>query len=462
MSGPDKETARLPERPSREYLRKAAKRMARAEQLQLARAQAQLARKHGYRSWSELMKAVDSAVSPPPAMSPLAAAAARADVSTVRNLLDKGAAVDGEPTDRFTPLFLACDSDGPAADRLEVSRLLIEAGAFTRAFCEGGATPLHAAARRGPAELVELLLRHGAIFWITDDQQRRPYDWAKAATPIDRDRILYLLADGPKISDPEFRAAVEAIQRGDAEELARLLDARPALLHERAIEPEAAPRGYFSDPKLFWFVANNPTLVPRPPDNIVEIARLMIARGVEQEDLDYTLELAMTDGLMPRDMQMELVRALVEAGAVATPRAVLMTLGHRQTGPIEWLVDHGLELSAAAAAGLGRTAELPALLAVASTEEQTDALGMAVINGEAEAARLCLEAGADPNRFMPCHAHSTPLHQAAIDGDVAMLELLVAHGGRADIRDTLWRGTPLGWAIQGSKAEAEAYLRSLG
>lgn len=463
MSDSESNSARLPERPSREYLRKAAKRLARGEKIQLAEAQGRLARGYGYRNWAELMTAVDAAapVASTPEMSPLAVAAARCDAVEVRRLLDQGEPVDGQPSDRFTPLFLACDSAAKPAQRLEVARLLIEAGAFTRAFGEGGATPLHAAARRGPVELVELLLSHGAIFWITDEANRRPYDWAEAGTPLDRAEILFLLADGPKISDPHFRAAVEAIHRGDLDGLGRLLDERPVLLHERAIEPPAAPRGYFSDPKLFWFVANNPTLIAKPPENIVEIARMMIARGVAQEDLDYTLELAMTDGLMPREMQMDLVRALVEAGAVATRHAILMTLGHQQTRPVAWLVEQGLELSAPIAAGLGRTAELPALLAAASAEERTDALGMAVINHHPEAARLCLEAGADPNRFMPCHSHSTPLHQAAIDGDVAMLELLVGHGARPDLRDTLWRGTPLGWAIHGGKGEAEAYLRSL-
>ncbi len=453
--------ARLPERPSREYLRKVAKRLARDRKLILARAQAELARSYGYRSWAELMKAVDAAAAPAAAMSPLSAAASRADVAEVRRLLDSGAPVDGAPPDRFTPLFHACDSAAPTDRRLETARLLIDAGAFTRPFCEGGLTPLHAAARRGPIELVELLLRHGAILWVEDEQKRRPFDHARDGDPIDRDQILFLLADGPKIADPLFRAAVEAIHSGDLDGLARILDERPSLLHERAIEPDTVPRGYFSDPKLFWFVANNPTLVPRPPANIAEIARMMIARGVGQEDLDYTLELVMTDALMPRDLQIDLVRTLVEAGAAATRRSILMTLGHRQVRPIEWLVGNGLALDAAMAAGLGRTTELPQLLASASSEETSDALGMAIINRQVEAARLCLEAGADPNRFMPCHSHSTPLHQAALDGDVEMLKLLVGHGARLDIRDTLWRGTPLGWAIHGERKEAEAYLRSL-
>ena len=90
------------------------------------------------------------------------------------------------------------------------------------------------------------------------------------------------------------------------------------------------------------------------------------------------------------------------------------------------------------------------------------ALAMAVVNHQVKAAQLCLEAGADANRFMPVHAHSTPLHHAALHGDLEIMKVLVAAGARTDAVDTLWRGTPLGWAIHGKQAAAEAYLRSLG
>ena len=391
----------------------------------------------------------------------LSDAALRADVPRVRSLLAAGAPVEGGPDEENSPLFLACGSDAPAGARLETARLLIEAGAFTRRFCAGGATPLHQAARRGPAALVELLLRNGALFWQEDARGRRPFDEATDGAPIDRDRILYMLADGPKIEDPVFRDAVAAIQSGDADTLEGLLDAHPRLLRERTIEPDFGSRGYFSDPALFWFVANNPSLVPKSPDNIVEIAGLMIARGVEQSDLDHALGLVMTNGQMPQALQLEMVRTLYAAGARADRESVLATLGHKQTAPVAWLTDHGLRIDAAVAAGLGRTAELAELLAAANEGEKAAALAMATINSETEAVRLCLEAGADPNRLMPCHSHSTPLHQAALEGDIAIMELLIAHGADPDIEDTLWHGTPLGWALHGQRQTAIAYLRAL-
>jgi len=450
----------LPARPSAENLRKQAKRRARTEAIKLTEAQWRLAHEYGFKSWVALMKAVEAAARP--ARSPLSEAAARADLSEVEALLATGAPVDGAQYEWDTPLYLVCNAETDAKARLAVAEAIIEAGAFTRRGCTGGATPLHAAARRGPAALVELLLRHGALFWQGDDQGKRPHEYAQAGDPSDRDRILYLTAEGPRIEDPDFRAAVAAIHAGNAAALECLLDARPALLSEPAIEPDIGVRGYFSDPMLFWFVANNPTLIPAPPPNIVEIAALMIARGIARKDLDYTLALVMTDSLMPRPVQLDLVRTLVEAGAVAGRGAVIGGLGHQQTAPIAWLLDHGLPLTVLEAAGLGRTADLGRLLESAPSGARTDALAMAVINRQADAARLCLEAGADPNVFMPCHTHSTPLHQAAINDDVETMRLLVAHGARLDSRDTLWHGTPLGWAVHEGKKDAETYLRSLG
>jgi hypothetical protein len=310
--------------------------------------------------------------------------------------------------------------------------------------------------------MVELLAKRGALFWQGDDEGKCPHDYALAGTPVDRERILYLSNLKPKIGDGDFAAAVVAIHAGDVEALEALLDTRPSLLSERAIEPEAVPRGYFSDPKLFWFVANNPNLVPHAAPNIVEIARVMIARGVAQDDLDYALGLTMSSAGMSVAQQIELSVVLVEAGAVVSRETLLVALAHQMRDVVAALVARGLALTTSVAAGLGRVGDLAPLLRAATDEEKAAALGMAVVNRQVEAVRLCLEGGADPNRFMPVHAHSTPLHNAAGHGDIEIMKLLVAAGARTDIADTMWRGTPLGWAMHGKQTEAEAYLRGLG
>lgn len=453
MSSPEEPRRVLPARPSLEFLRKEAKRRAKADGVKLAQAQHALAKDYGARNWAALMRQVQLA-----GASVLSVYAAAGKVEIVRKLLAEGVNVEGDANEVDSPLFRACASDAEPHKRIAVARVLIEAGAFVRRGCTEGATPLHAAARRGPPDLVRLLLQSGALFWQGDAKGVRPYDYAENGRPIGREEVLSLLADGPRLVDPHFREAVAAIQRGDVARLSDLLEARPRLLNERAIEPDVHSRGYFSDPALFWFIANNPTLIPKSPDNIVEVARAMIARSVKREDLTYALELVMTNGQMPEGQQLALVDVLVQAGA--QPGDMISTLGHCQTAPAAWLVDHGkLVLTPVIAAGLGRLDELRSLLATASTEEATRALGLAVINKQTEAARLCLDASADPNAFMACHTHSTPLHQAALDGDLATLRLLLERGARTDIEDTLWHGRPLGWALHGNQPEAAKILR---
>jgi peptide-methionine (S)-S-oxide reductase len=343
-----------------------------------------------------------------------------------------------------------------AGDGAEAQRLL-DAGASPR---RGGV--LHAAAERGPLELVELLIRGGAIEWQPDGGGRSPLDAARAGSAADRDAIVELL-DRPVIRDPSFRVAVAAIHAGDLTALERLLDAEPRLLRERILEPgcyrESGRQQYFLDPKLIWFVAGNPVLVAKLPANIVVVTRALLVRGVEREDLDYTLELVITSAAArEQGHQRRLIDALVFAGATASPRAIERALAHGELAAVEALQQ---PVTAPVAAARGHAEELSRLLATAAPGEVQTAFGLAVINAHADAARVALDAGADVNAFLPVHGHSVALHQAALHDDVELLELLVARGARADVRDTLWDGTPLGWAIHEQRPRAAAYLERL-
>lgn len=448
----------LPANPSPEFVRKEAKRLAKADGLKLAVAQRQLAGDYGYKTWADLIRAIGKA-SPidPVTVRPLVDAARRADIDVVRALLAAGETADAD-SDAETPLMCVCASEADDTRRLELTRLLLESGASPRHEDKKGATALHRAAQHGPLALVEMLIRNGAFSWQTDRRGRTALDHARAGKARNRGEIIELL-DRPVIRDPRFRAAVQAIHTGDQITLCKLLDAHPDLLTARAIEPDCYPRGYFRNPKLLWFIANNPTLMKKVPDNIAAIGRAMIARGVAQEDLNYTMELAMSAGQALGGKLVELMEMLLDAGAEATPKGVIITLAHGVLEPIHSLLERDASMTPAIAASLGRTTELIELLQSATVEDRQTAFGLAVINRQLEAARVCLDAGADVNTSLPVHRHSRALHQAAGNNDLAMLKLLVERGADLLARDTLWNGTPLGWAGHTGKTEAEDYLR---
>jgi ankyrin repeat protein len=455
----------LPARPSKEHLRKQAKRLARDKALGLAEAQHQLAVAYGARTWAELMRRVDAVRGEEAGLSPLAAAARMGDLAAVRRMIAEGHRPDGDDATVGTPLWQACASDASPDARIAIADALLSAGANPRRD-SGGETALHAAASRGPVALVELLIRKGALEWQPDRKGRPPLAAARRGKSADAAAIIELL-DRPVVRDTAFRAAVAALQRGDVPVLGRLLDRKPRLLRDRIVEPdcyrEAGRPQYFGDPKLFWFIANNPTLMRRLPENIVEVAGAMIARGVDQADLDYALELVMTSAAArEQGLQVPLLGRLIVAGATATAKAIDMTLAHREVVPVEALLRAGQPMTAAIAAALGRNDRLRELLSGAAAQEIQNAFGMAVINGQAEAVRLAIDAGADVNAFLPVHRHSTPLHQAAIDDNVEMIDLLLARGARIDIADTLWNSTPLGWARhQGKSRAAERLARAV-
>ncbi len=346
------------------------------------------------------------------------------------------------------------------AGDLETAQRLLD-GANPRAG-DGVDLPLHLAARRGHRALVEALIVAGALEWQPDGAGRTALDAARLGRSRERSAIVALL-DRTSIAEPSFRAAVRAIHAGDVRVLEDLLTVRPALLHERNAGPQAyrlAKRfDYFRDPKLFWFIANNPVLVERMPHNLVEVTRAMLRRGVAQDDRDYALELVMTSGaLRTQRLQCPLVRELIDGGAVATERAMHMAAAHRELDAAREAIAHGAPLTAPVAAALGDLHALGELLPTASRSDVQAAFGLAVINGEVEAARLAVRAGADVDARLPVHAHSTALHQAAGDDRADVIAFLLEHGARTDVRDALWDATPLEWARYGRNAASAAAL----
>jgi ankyrin repeat protein len=114
------------------------------------------------------------------------------------------------------------------------------------------------------------------------------------------------------------------------------------------------------------------------------------------------------------------------------------------------------------AAATGRIDAARSALSAADAGHRHRALALAAQFGHADVVRLLLDAGEDPNRYNPvgCHAHSTPMHQAALAGHAEVVRLLLERGARLDVEDIQYRRTPLDWAEHGGRTEIAAYLRA--
>ena len=124
----------------------------------------------------------------------------------------------------------------------------------------------------------------------------------------------------------------------------------------------------------------------------------------------------------------------------------------------------GATVDLTVAAATNRLDDVRRLLPAADAANRQRALTLAAHHGHAEVVAVLLDAGEDPNRYNPvgCHAHSTPLHQAAYFGRAEAVRVLVERGARLDMRDIHHQGTPLVWAEFAGRAEIAAYLRAKG
>jgi len=83
------------------------------------------------------------------------------------------------------------------------------------------------------------------------------------------------------------------------------------------------------------------------------------------------------------------------------------------------------------------------------------ALNSAVSHHHPEILRILLEAGTDPNIH---GGHVPALHMAAADDNLEAAAILVEHGARIDIRDTVNNDTALMYGVRDGKAKVAEYL----
>jgi ankyrin repeat protein len=300
-------------------------------------------------------------------------------------------------------------------------------------------------------------------------------DWSALADFVDA-----VSREGPV---HDFEAAVEAVVAGDLGSLQDALRCDPALVHARSSRVCCFDPPVHRATLLHYIAANGVEAYrQKTPGNAVEIARTLLVAGAEPDALAdmYGTPCTTMSMLVSSDhparagLQVALAELLLDFGAAIEGRGggkwerplfTALTFGMGDVARL--LAERGARIDLAAASGLGLAREVARLVSSADEDERRRALSLAAQQGHSEIVALLLDTGLDPNRLNPesNHPHCTPLHQAVLGGHEAVVRLLVARGARLDIRDTIWHGTPLGWAIHGGGKDRERIaecLRSLG
>jgi ankyrin repeat protein len=277
-------------------------------------------------------------------------------------------------------------------------------------------------------------------------------------------------------ADPDvrrFETAVEAVVSGDLPVLRSMLREHPDLVAARSSRRHRAT--------LLHYVGANGVENgrQRTPQNAVEVCRLLLDAGASVDALAdmygarcTTLSMLVSSSPPAETgLQTALAETLLDHGAALEgpgsqwTSAVLTALTFGFGDTADALARRGGVLERlAVAAGLGRLEDARRLLRAADAGERHAALALAAAHGHPETLQLLLDAGEDPDRFNPegFHSHSMPLHQAVWGDHMNAVRMLVEAGARLDLRDQIFDGTPLGWALHGGRERMVEYLRAQG
>jgi hypothetical protein len=299
-------------------------------------------------------------------------------------------------------------------------------------------------------------------------------DWASLVSWVEA-----IHAPGSPIA--RFEEAVDALVRGDTATLQRLLHEDPALVRARSTRVTCFDPPVHRATLLHYLAANGVEgYRQRSPRNAVEIAKLLLEAGADPNALQdsyggqNTALALLVSSSPPKEagVQVPLVHVLVDHGAAVAPSGTGEWASPLETALVfnmceaaDALEQRGAPVDTlAAAAGLGRLEDVRRMLPSADARDRHRAVALAAQCGHADVIGVLIDAGEDPNRFNPpgTHSHSPPLHQAIAAGHLGVVKLLIEKGARLDITDTIYQGTPLGWAEYCNQPEIAVYLKSVG
>jgi len=275
--------------------------------------------------------------------------------------------------------------------------------------------------------------------------------------------------------DSLFQQAVSAVDAGDEGKLKQLLDAHPELATDRLYSPGEwvtktignALNSFFKDPYLLWFVSEDAVRNKTLPKNIANIASIIIdkARAEKtpdlQEQLNYALKLVAWSWIAREcGVQIALLDVLIDAGAVKDGVSD-DALVNGNFDAAKHLIERGAQLTLATALCLEKWQDADQFAVIANNDQKQFSLVLAALNGKAQAVARAISYGASINKPSDhLYSHGTPLHHAAWSGSLDTVKVLVEAGADLNAKDSLWNGSPLGWAEYGNRIAIAEYLKS--
>lgn len=161
------------------------------------------------------------------------------------------------------------------------------------------------------------------------------------------------------IEDAAFRRAVDLLDGGDAAGLREHLKRYKKLVHQRV---EFEGWNYFRNPTLLEFVAENPIRHGKLPENIVEVARVILDAGPDRTSIDTTLALAATGSVpLEQGLTVPLIELLCEYGADPN-EAINAAALHGSLLAVRTLLQHGARMTLPVAAALNSVQDVTRLL----------------------------------------------------------------------------------------------------
>ena len=388
------------------------------------------------------------------------------DVESVSFLLQHGAYIDSSTKLGYTPLNLALYVSSPSEELNEIVLLLVNADADVNKACADGMTPLHNAIKNNrDISLVTLLIKHGAVLNIKNNDGFTPFELAKY---FKRKEHTYVLERESSMCSLQKRFSKsyplhDAILTGDIKGALELINSGIDLnenenyYHGLAPMHYAASRGHI---KIVQALLEHGALIDvrgscdnegitplmlAVIDNQIAMVSALLAFGADVNASAWDGYTALHLSLYKDNL--DLARMLLEANAQVNVKNVSGNF------PLHNAIEHTPV----------ERVDLIALLLQAGADQRLigmfgeNALHIAIRRGHYETVKLLLKYYPEVNRATSDQFGYTPLILAVMNNQKEILQLLIQAGADPDKKDTEGK-TALDYAFEQRKEEITQLL----